>query len=153
MKLKEGMRPKIRPFLSSVWGHGLEHFKCPGPPCSGPSQPPSPPLTGTGASCYRKAELPFLTPSSEERNPPQTALFIQQPRLTLLILRAPLYLRLTHLKKPAVDSKGTMCFVSWKDLYETLFIELSLECFPCLWRRSTGQEETLFWDKGCIIYV
>lgn len=29
MKLEKGMRPKIRPFLSSVWGHGLQHFKYP----------------------------------------------------------------------------------------------------------------------------
>lgn len=133
MKLKEGTRPKIRSFLSSVWGHGLEHFKCPSPPLlqvlPGPLLHPS---QGQEGPATGKQSCPFLTPSSAERNPPQTALFIQQPRLTLLILRAPLYLRLTHLKKPAVDSKGTMCFVSWKDLYEMLFIELSLECFPCL---------------------
>lgn len=113
VKLEKGTRPAIRPFLSSVWWHGLRHFKCPlvflllqalPSHCVKPSQEHVG-LAGGKWSC------PFLTLSSAERTLPQIASFTWQPRMTLTILRAILWLWLTHLRKPAVDSQGTVYFV------------------------------------------
>lgn len=73
VKLEKGARPTVRPFLSSVWRHGLRRFECPLVLLSLQALPSYLVKPSQGHECPAggKRSCPFLTLSSAERTPPQ----------------------------------------------------------------------------------